>query len=73
MARDSGTMGTEQNRPMRTPGTAKRLRSVATTRSQAATTWQPAAVAMPSTAATTGCGTLRIIAINSQHTSKSSS
>ena len=41
MARGSGTIGVEQKRPMRTPGVAK---VAVTACSQAATSWQPAAV-----------------------------
>ena len=37
----SGTIGVEQNRPMRTPGVANRASVVATARSQLATSWQP--------------------------------
>src|SRR5690606_26123873 len=54
--RDSATMGVEQNRPYLTPEVAKRALVVASARSHAATNWQPAAAAMPSTSATTGCG-----------------
>ena len=54
--RDSATIGVEQNRPICTPGVAKRAVSEATARSQLATSWQPAAVATPSTAAITGWG-----------------
>src|SRR5215471_10168470 len=54
--RDSATIGVEQNRPMSTPGVAKVASSEATARSQLATSWQPAAVATPCTAATTGFG-----------------
>ncbi len=54
--RDSATIGVEQNRPMSTPGVAKVAASEATARSQLATNWHPAAVAMPWTAATTGFG-----------------
>ena len=54
--RVSGTIGVEQNRPMRTPGVAKRASVVATARSQLATSWHPAAVATPCTWAITGCG-----------------
>ena len=54
MARVKGTIGVEQNKPMRTPGVAKELRSEATAKSHAATNWQPAAVATPSTLAMTG-------------------
>src|SRR6195952_1665494 len=56
MLRDSATIGVEQNRPMSTPGVAKPAASEATARSQLATNWQPAAVAMPCTAAPTGFG-----------------
>ena len=59
IAREIGTIGVEQNRPMRTPGVANFDRSDATARSQPATSWQPAAVATPSTLAMTGCGPAR--------------
>ena len=42
--------GVEQNSPILTPGVAKRASWLATARSQLATSWQPAAVAMPFTA-----------------------
>jgi hypothetical protein len=45
IAREIGTIGVEQNKPMRTPGVANVDRSDATARSQPATSWQPAAVA----------------------------
>ena len=45
--RDSATMGVEQNKPIFTPLTPKRVPSAATAMSQLATSWQPAAVAMP--------------------------
>ena len=61
--RDSATIGVEQNRPILTPGVAKRAVCDATARSQLATSWQPAAVATPSTAAITGCGRRTIICI----------
>ena len=61
--RDSGTAGVEQNRPRLTPDTAKRASSAATARSQAATSWQPAAVANPCTRAITGCGMRWIVII----------
>ena len=48
-------MGVVQKRPILTPGVAKLADSAATTRSQAATSWQPAAVARPCTRAITGC------------------
>ncbi len=54
--RDSATIGVEQNSPMLTPGVANRAVCDATARSQVATSWQPAAVATPSTAAITGLG-----------------
>ena len=47
IARTSGTIGVVQNRPSLTPGVAKGASSAATARSHAATSWQPAAVAMP--------------------------
>ena len=56
MLRVSATIGVLQNRPILTPGVAKRDTSEATARSQVATSWQPAAVAMPSIWAITGCG-----------------
>src|ERR1700746_3163676 len=54
--RDSATMGVEQNRPILTPGVANLAARDATARSQLATSWQPAAVAVACTAAITGCG-----------------
>ena len=63
--RDSATMGVWQNRPILTPGVQNRAFSPATARSQLATSWQPAAVAMPSTAAITGWGrrTMAVISV----------
>ena len=52
--RASATLGVEQNRPRFTPLTAKRAVLAATARSHIATSWQPAAVAMPCTRAITG-------------------
>jgi len=52
----TATIGVEQNKPMRTPGVAKVAASEAMAKSQVATNWQPAAVAMPCTSAMTGCG-----------------
>ncbi|MNV68346.1 hypothetical protein D3C71_1611870 [compost metagenome] len=52
----SATAGVEQNNPTLMPDTAKRAVSAATARSQLATNWQPAAVAMPWTLAMTGTG-----------------
>ncbi len=57
---------------MRTPGVAKRASSLATARSQAATSWQPAAVAMPCTWAITGWGRRWIAIISSLQVSNSS-
>ena len=54
--RDRATPGVEQNRPTLTPLTAKRASLAATARSHIATSWQPAAVAMPCTRAITGSG-----------------
>ena len=55
-ARETGTIGVEQNSPILTPGVPNRAPSAATARSHAATSWQPAAVAIPCTFAITGCG-----------------
>ncbi len=63
--RDSATAGVEQNSPTSMPETAKRAVSAATARSQAATSWQPAAVATPCTRAITGTGRPRIACIRS--------
>ena len=54
--RERATAGVEQNRPTLMPETAKVALSAATARSQVATSWQPAAVAMPCTRAITGTG-----------------
>src|SRR5271156_2454514 len=56
MLRDNATIGVEQNRPISTPGVANVAASEAMARSQLATSWHPAAVAIPWTAATTGFG-----------------
>ena len=71
-ARDTGTDGVEQKRPIFTPGVAKRVPSAATARSQAATSWHPAAVAIPCTFAITGCRRRWIVSIITVQTSKSS-
>ncbi len=60
MLRVSATIGVEQNSPISTPGVAKRASADATARSQVATSWQPAAVAIPDTQAITGCGSATI-------------
>ena len=72
MARVSGTIGVEQNRPMRTPGVAKRAPVSAMARSQLATSWQPAAVATPCTLAMTGCGIDCTVVISDAQVSNSS-
>ncbi len=58
--RPIGTEGVPQNRPILTPGVANLASEEATARSQAATSWQPAAVAMAWTLAITGWGRRRI-------------
>ena len=70
-ARVSATIGVEQNSPMLTPLTPNRVPSAATARSQLATSWQPAAVAIPCTSAITGCGSRVIASITRLHRSKS--
>jgi hypothetical protein len=57
--RESATMGVEQNKPICTPGVQNFAAVEATARSQVATSWHPAAVAVASTAAITGCGSRR--------------
>ena len=49
MARVSATIGVVQKSPIFTPGVANQASSAAMARSQAATSWQPAAVATPCT------------------------
>ncbi|GJE70686.1 hypothetical protein CHKEEEPN_2226 [Methylorubrum podarium] len=71
--RDSATIGVEQNKPICTPGVAKRAAAPATARSQEATSWQPAAVATPSTAAITGWGRAGIAIITPEHSANRSS
>ena len=70
MARDKATIGVVQNRPIFTPGVANRASSEATARSHVATSWQPAAVAMPGTSAITGTGIPWTVSISSTHVSK---
>ena len=72
IARQTATAGVEQNRPILTPGVANFASSPATTRSQLATSWQPAAVARPWTAAMTGRGKSRIASITSVQSENSS-
>ena len=62
----SATIGVEQNSPILTPGVAKRASWLATARSQLATNWHPAAVAMPFTAAITGFGERTMVIIMSE-------
>ena len=69
-ARVSATIGVVQNSPIFTPGVAKLASSAAIARSQVATSWHPAAVAMPCTSAITGCGIDWIFIISSAQTSK---
>ena len=71
-ARLTGTMGVEQKSPIFTPGVAKVAESAATARSQAATSWHPAAYAGPCTRAITGCGISWTISIIRVQTSNSS-
>jgi hypothetical protein len=55
-ARESATAGVEQNRPSVMPDTANVARVDPMARSHWATSWQPAAVAIPSTSAMTYWG-----------------
>jgi hypothetical protein len=64
MFRLTATMGVEQKSPIFTPGVANVAFSEATARSQVATSWHPAAVAIPWTAAMTGWGTRWIVCIS---------
>ena len=59
-----------QKSPILTPGVAKAASSAAMARSQVATNWHPAAVAIPCTSAITGCGIDWIRVISSVQTSK---
>ena len=69
--RSSGTLGVEQNRPRLTPLTANLASVDATARSHCATSWQPAAVAMPCTRAITGTGSCWIDSITRLHCANS--
>ena len=60
-------MGVEQNRPRFTPGVANLDEFDAIARSQLATNWQPAAVAVPFISAITGLGQLTIACIRTEH------
>ena len=68
--RDRATIGVEQKRPIFTPGVPNRASSAARARSQVATSWQPAAVAMPWTLAITGCRSRVIASIICEQVSK---
>ena len=61
--RDNATIGVEQNKPRLTPGVANLTVFEAIARSQLATNWQPAAVAVPATSAITGLGLRTISSI----------
>lgn len=65
--RERATIGVEQKRPISTPGVAKRACDEATARSQLATSWHPAAVAVPWTSAITGLGQATICCIKAEH------
>ena len=65
------TLGVEQNRPKLTPLTAKRASRAATAKSHIATSWQPAAVAMPCTRAITGTGNCWMASIMRPHCANS--
>ena len=67
MLRDKATDGVAQKRPRLIPETANRAVSDAVARSHIATSWQPAAVAMPWTWAITVCGMRWIIIMTSLH------
>ena len=54
-----------------TPGVANVASSAATTRSQVAANWHPAAVAIPCTCGDHGCGKCRIASITSVHSANS--
>ena len=60
-------MGVEQNRPIFTPGVANLAELLAYAKSQLATYWHPAAVAVPSTSAIIGFGHLIIVCIIFEH------
>ena len=67
--RDNATIGVEQNKPIFTPGVANLEECEAIAKSQLATIWHPAAVAVPSTSAITGLGLVTIAFITSLHLS----
>src|SRR5207237_973594 len=66
-ARATAIIGVVQNQPPLPPGVAKLAFSAATARSHDATSWQPAAVAIPCTRATTGCGSRWMVSMRSVH------
>ena len=65
----NATAGVAQNSPTLMPDTAKR--GIGRDRQVAATSWQPAAVAMPCTRAITGTGNARIASITRLHCANS--
>ena len=71
--RDSATAGVEQNSPTLIPDTANRALAAATAMSQDATSWQPAAVAIPCTRAMTGTGSAARLCITRLQVANSSS
>ena len=71
IARDNATIGVEQKSPIFTPGVANFALSLAIARSQVATSWHPAAVAIPCTRAITGCGMVCTVCISRAHKSNS--
>src|SRR5665213_2573533 len=70
IARVSATIGVVQNRPIFTPGVANFASLEATARSHVATSWQPAAVAIPAISAITGWGIACSVSISRTHVSK---
>ncbi len=65
--RARATPGVMQNRPTLIPEVPKRASLEARARSLVATSWQPAAVAMPWTRAMTGCGSRVMVTIMRLH------
>jgi hypothetical protein len=71
--RATATIGVEQNSPESMPLTPKRAVVDATAMSQLATSWQPAAVAVPPTSAANTRGERRIAVMSRVQVAKSSS
>ena len=67
----TATPGVEQNKPLLIPVVPKAAEAAATAKSQVATSWQPAAVAIPCTLAITGCGRRRIDSMTLLHVANS--